>query len=65
MSYNAVCSRIVTIRIKVRPAIMSIIQMYAPTLDKDEEVHDEFYEQLQVVIAISCCISNGGEIKDD
>ena len=43
-------SRIVTIRIKARPANMSIIQIYAPTLDKDDEVHDEFYEQLQVTI---------------
>ena len=50
MSYNAVSSRIVTIRIKARPANMSIIQIYAPTLDKDDEVHDEFYEQLQVTI---------------
>ena len=37
MSYNAVCSRIVTIRIKVRTANMSIIQIYAPPLDKDDE----------------------------
>ena len=51
MSYNAVSSRIVTIRIKARPANMSIIQIYASTLDKDDEVHDEFYEQLQVTIA--------------
>ena len=29
---------------------MSIIQIYVPTLDKDDEVHDEFYEQLQVTI---------------
>ena len=29
---------------------MSIIHIYAPTLDKDNEVHDEFYEQLQVTI---------------
>ena len=50
MSYNAVSSRIVTIRIKARHANMSIIQIYAPTLDKDDEVHDEFYEQLQVTI---------------
>ena len=50
MSYNAVSSRNVTIRIKARPANMSIIQIYAPTLDKDDEVHDEFYEQLQVTI---------------
>ena len=50
MSYNAVSSRIVTIRINARPANMSIIQIYAPTLDKDDEVHDEFYEQLQDTI---------------
>ena len=50
MSYNAVSSRIVTIRIKARPANMSIIQIYAPILDKDDEVPDEFYEQLQVTI---------------
>ena len=31
---------------------MSIIQIYAPTLDKDDEVHDEFYEKLQVPIYI-------------
>ena len=52
MSYNDVCSRIVTIRIKVRTANMSIIQIYAPTLDKDDEVHDKFYEQLHVTIEI-------------
>ena len=50
MSYNAVSSRIVTISIKARLANMSIIQIYAPTLDKYDEVHDEFYEQLQVII---------------
>ena len=50
MSYNAVSSRIVTIRIRARPANMSIIQIYAPTRDKDDEVQDEFYEQLQVTI---------------
>ena len=36
MSYTAVSSRIVTIRIKARPANMSMIQIYAPTLDKDD-----------------------------
>ena len=50
MSYNAGSSRIITTRIKARPANMPIIQIYAPTLDKDEAVHDEFYEQLQVTI---------------
>ena len=50
MSYNAESSRIVTIRIKARHANMSILQIYAPTLDKDDEVHDEFYEQLQVTM---------------
>ena len=29
---------------------MSIIQIYAPTLDKDDEIHDELYELLQVTI---------------
>ena len=50
MSYNVVSSRIVTIRIKARPSNMSIIQIYAPTLDKHDDVHDEFYEQLQATI---------------
>ena len=50
MSYNAVSSRIITIRIKARPAKMSIIQIYAPTLDKDDEIHDAFCEQLQLTI---------------
>ena len=50
MSYNAASSRIVTIRIKARPANMSIIQIYAPTLDKDDDIYDKFYEQLQVTI---------------
>ena len=52
MSYNAVRSRIVTIRIKAMPANMSIIQINAPTLDRDDDVHDEFYEQLQSIIYI-------------
>ena len=52
MCYNGVSSRIVTTRIKARPANMSIILIHAPTLDKDE-VHDEFYEQLQVTINVS------------
>ena len=50
MIYNALSSRIVTIRIKATPANMSIIPIYAPTLDKYDEVHDEYYEQLQVTI---------------
>ena len=51
MNYNAVNSRIVTICIKSRPANMSIVQIYAQTQDKDDEIHDDIYEQLQVTIA--------------
>ena len=35
---------------KARPGNMSIIKIYTPTLGKDDEVHDECYEQLQVTI---------------
>ena len=47
MSYNAMNSRIATLRIKATPINISTIYIYAPTLNKDDKVHDEFYEQLQ------------------
>ena len=51
ISCTPVSSRLISIRILAKPHNMTIIQAYAPTSDhKDEEI-EEFYEQLENIIA--------------
>ncbi|XP_076452247.1 uncharacterized protein LOC143287892 [Babylonia areolata] len=43
--------RLITIRISAKPHNLTIIQVYAPTTDHDDEETEEFYEQIDSIIA--------------
>ena len=45
-----ISSRIITIRISAKPKNMTIIQVYAPTQDYDDDIVEEFYEELEDTI---------------
>ena len=51
MSCQPISSRIITIRLKASPLNISIIQAYAPTSDYSDEAIEDFYSQLQDVLA--------------
>ena len=51
MECTPVSERIISIRISSKPFNTTIIQVYAPTTDYDEEVVEEFYENLETLIA--------------
>ncbi|XP_071497554.1 uncharacterized protein [Diadema antillarum] len=42
-----ISSRLITIRLKAAPFNISIVQVYAPTTDYEDEVIEEFYTELQ------------------
>ncbi|MGL4418375.1 MAG: reverse transcriptase domain-containing protein [Plesiomonas shigelloides] len=50
ISCTPVSSRLISIRISARPQNLTIIQVYAPTADHDDEEIEEFYEQLDNII---------------
>src|SRR5687768_3941485 len=50
ISYEPINSRLLTVRIKVAPQDITIIQVYAPTTDADEREHEQSYDQLQTTI---------------
>ena len=50
MGYNPVNERIVLVRIRSRQRNLTIIQVYAPTTQADDEEIEAFYEKLQVTI---------------
>ena len=52
IEYEAINSRLIRICLAAKPINISIIQIYAPTTDAQEEEMDEFYGQLQRVIDI-------------
>ena len=43
--------RLISIRISVRPHNITVIQVYAPTSDHEDEDVEQFYEQLDCIIA--------------
>ena len=45
-----VSSRIITIRISAKPKNITLIQAYAPTSTYDDDLVEEFYEQLESTI---------------
>ena len=45
-----ISSRIITIRLRAKPLNITIIQVYAPTTDYDDEHMGQFYNQIQAVI---------------
>ena len=50
MGCRPVSSRLITIRLRAIPFNITIVQVYAPTSDYDDNEIDEFYDQLQNVI---------------
>ena len=50
MGCRLVSSRLITIRLRAVPFIITIVQAYAPTSDYDDNEVEEFYAQLQNVI---------------
>ena len=50
ISCTPVSSRLISIRIAAKPQNMTIIQVYAPTTDYDDETNEQFYEDLENVI---------------
>ena len=51
LACQPISSRIMTLRLRSLPFNITIIQVYAPTSEYDDEKVDEFYEQIQEVIA--------------
>ncbi|XP_063587738.1 craniofacial development protein 2-like [Penaeus indicus] len=50
ISCTPINSRIITIRLSARPVNISIIHVYAPTQDYDDDRIEEFYEELEDII---------------
>lgn len=50
MEWEPINSRLMKIRLKGKQINTTIIQVYAPTNDSDEDQKDEFYEQLHSVL---------------
>ena len=51
LGYNPVNDRIITIKLQGKPTNITIIQVYAPTLDSDEDVKEQFYSELENTIS--------------
>ena len=50
MGYRPVSSRLITTRLRAIPFNITIVQVYASTLDYDDNEVEEFYDQLKNVI---------------
>ena len=50
ISCTPISSRLIAIRISARPQNITIIQVYAPTSDYDDEAVEEFYEEREKTI---------------
>ena len=50
ISCTPISSRLISIRVAAQPFNVSIIQVYAPTSDYDDEDVEEFYEQIEDII---------------
>ena len=51
MGCRPVFPRLITIRLRAVPLNITIVQVYAPMSDYDDNEIEEFYDQLQNVIA--------------
>ena len=49
-AYTPISDRIVTVRLKAKPKPITIIQFYAPTSSSDENIIEQFYDQLQTTV---------------
>ena len=50
MGCHPVSSRLITIRLRAVPFNITIVQVYAPALDYNDNEIEEFYDQVQNVI---------------
>ena len=50
MGCKPVSSRLITIRLRSSPFNITIVQLYAPTSDYEDEVVEDFYDELQEVL---------------
>ena len=50
ISCTPVSNRIITIHISTKPKNITIMQVYAPTSTYDDDLMEEFYEQLESII---------------
>lgn len=50
MSCTPVTSRVISIRVSAKPNNITIIQVYAPTTDHDDQEVEEFYEKIEETI---------------
>ena len=50
MGCQPISSRLITIRLRATPFNITVVQVYAPTTDYDDEKIEGFYEQLQEVV---------------
>ena len=53
MGFHPVSSRLITIRLRVVPFNITIVQVYASTLDYDKNEIEEFYNKLHNVIDLT------------
>jgi len=49
LGFSPICERICTLRIKCKLHNITFVNVYAPTVDTEDEIVDEFYETLQSV----------------
>ena len=49
LGYNPISDRIISIRPQGKPVTITLVQIYAPTLDTEDDEIDEFYNMLQKV----------------
>ena len=50
LGFNPISDRVISIRLQCKPANVTLIQLYAPTSDAEDEVIDNFYECIQQAI---------------
>jgi len=51
IGYEPINSRLITVRLNAKPRNISIIQVYAPTSEQEEEQIEQFYMELTTAIA--------------
>ena len=49
--YWPISDRVVMVKLKAKPFNINMIQVYAPTQVYDDEIIEEFYEQIQLAVS--------------